>query len=174
MKLKTRCLVTGHDAEGLSTVLSDRQLENGFSRPNRPGVTLTDIWKTYESPASIHETGLREEPFQLLPPRSGTAFRVIEFLPEDQGRLKELDGVAAFKEMGADSAVDINARHPFMHKTNTVDYAIVLKGEIYMLLDKEDHLLHAGDVVIQRGTNHAWSNRGEQPCLMAFVLIDGK
>lgn len=174
MKLKTRCLVTGHDAEGLSTVLSDQEIRDGFSRPNRPGVTLRDIWKTYETPASMDRMGLCEEPFQLLPPRSGTAFRVIEFLPEDRARIKELDGVAAFKEMGADSAVDVNARHPFMHKTKTVDYAIVLKGEIYMLLDKEDHLLHAGDVVIQRGTNHAWSNRSAQPCLMAFVLIDAK
>jgi quercetin dioxygenase-like cupin family protein len=60
-----------------------------------------------------------------------------------------------------------------MHRTDSVDYAIILTGEIYMLLDDEDVLLKAGDVVIQRGTNHAWSNRGTETCIIAFVLVDG-
>jgi len=64
------------------------------------------------------------------------------------------------------------ARHPFMHRTDSVDYAVVLSGEIYMLMDEEDCLLKAGDTVIQQGTNHAWSNRGTEPCLIAFVLVD--
>ena len=67
-----------------------------------------------------------------------------------------------------------NKRHPGFHKTDTIDYAIVLSGEIYALMDEGEALLKAGDVLIQRGTNHAWSNRTEQPCCIAFVLIDAE
>jgi quercetin dioxygenase-like cupin family protein len=84
-----------------------------------------------------------------------------------------LDGRSAFAEMGAADNIVDDARHPFMHRTDSVDYAIILTGEIYMLLDDEDVLLKAGDVVIQRGTNHAWSNRGTETCIIAFVLVDG-
>lgn len=64
------------------------------------------------------------------------------------------------------------ARHPFMHRTDSVDYSVVLTGEIYMMMDEEEYLLKAGDTVIQQGTNHAWSNRGTEPCLIAFMLND--
>jgi quercetin dioxygenase-like cupin family protein len=74
--------------------------------------------------------------------------------------------------MGAAGNTVASARHPHMHRTDTVDYAVVLQGSITMLLDEEDVELSAGDVVIQNGTNHAWANRGEVPCLIAFVLID--
>ena len=67
-----------------------------------------------------------------------------------------------------------NKRHPGFHKTATIDYAIVLSGEIYALMDEGEVLLKAGDVLVQRGTNHAWSNRTEQPCCIAFVLIDAE
>jgi quercetin dioxygenase-like cupin family protein len=105
----------------------------------------------------------------------GSTFRCVEFLPEDPEILKTLDGRAAFGEMGAGSNIVEDARHPFMHRTDSVDYAIVLSGEIWMMLDEEedDLLLKAGDVLIQRGNNHAWSNRGTVPCVIAFVLIDG-
>jgi quercetin dioxygenase-like cupin family protein len=65
-----------------------------------------------------------------------------------------------------------DARHPGMHKTNTLDYAVVLSGEIYAVMDEDEVLLNAGDCLIQRGTNHAWSNRTDQPCRIAFVLVD--
>jgi len=74
--------------------------------------------------------------------------------------------------MGASQAIVENARHPFMHRTNSVDYAVIVKGEINMLLDDTEVPLKAGDVVIQRGTNHAWSNQSKETCLIAFVLID--
>src|SRR5665213_3538584 len=66
-----------------------------------------------------------------------------------------------------------NAKHPWMHRTKSVDYGIVLSGEIYLVLDDQELLMRAGDVCIQRGTNHAWSNRAETNCVMAFILIDG-
>src|SRR5262249_43000220 len=64
--------------------------------------------------------------------------------------------------------------HPLMHRTETIDYAVVLSGEIYCILDDSEVLLKAGDVLIQRGTNHAWSNRSKEPCDILFVLIDGE
>jgi quercetin dioxygenase-like cupin family protein len=77
--------------------------------------------------------------------------------------------------MGADHAMDPDAsRHPGMHKTDTVDYAIVLSGEIWALMDEGETLLKAGDCLVQRGTNHAWSNRSNQPCLVAFILISAQ
>jgi quercetin dioxygenase-like cupin family protein len=77
--------------------------------------------------------------------------------------------------MGADHAMDPDAsRHPGMHKTTTVDYAIVLSGEIWALMDEGETLLKAGDWLVQRGTNHAWSNRSDRPCLVAFILISAR
>ena len=82
---------------------------------------------------------------------------------------------AAFEAMGAGGASTFgkNQRHPFMHRTETVDYAVVLEGEIVMLLDDDEVHLKAGDVLIQRGTNHAWSNRSNKPAKMLYVLVDG-
>jgi len=96
----------------------------------------------------------------------------VQFDPEDPGALARADGTAAFAAMGAAGAVIGSARHPYMHRTDTVDYAVVLQGSIIMLLDNEDVELSAGDVVIQNGTSHAWANRGQVPCLVAFVLVD--
>ena len=74
--------------------------------------------------------------------------------------------------MGIDPATQGYARHANTHRTRTVDYAVVLDGEIDMLLDDDDVHLRAGDVIVQQGTNHAWVNRGDRPCKIAFVLID--
>ena len=78
----------------------------------------------------------------------------------------------AFAEMGASSNIVENARHPFMHRTDSLDYTVILSGEIYMMMDEEEFLLKTGDTVDQQGTNHAWSNRGTEPCLIAFILVD--
>lgn len=169
-----RRVVTGHDRGGKAVVISDAPSKTILQRPNRPGVTLVNMWKTDRMPARIEaEPREVDGPVVLHPPAGGTVFRVIEYLPEDPEVLKTLDGAAAFAEMGAAHNVVEGARHPFMHRTDTVDYAIILSGEITMLLDEEEVQLKAGDVVIQRGTNHAWSNRSGAPCRIAFVLVDG-
>jgi mannose-6-phosphate isomerase-like protein (cupin superfamily) len=113
-----------------------------------------------------------DRPVVLHPPPGGTVFRIIQFDPEDPEALASADGPAAFAAMAGAGAIVAGVRHPYMHRTDTVDYAVVLQGSITMLLDEEDVELTAGDVVIQNGTNHAWANRGQAPCLMAFVLID--
>lgn len=176
MSIKTRRVVTGHDKNGKAICISDGYATNILQKPSRPGVTLTNLWQTDTTPAEYD--GAEETvdgPFILHPPHHGTVFRVIEFEPEDPEVIKTLDGKTAFSEMGASANIVEGARHPFMHRTESVDYAVVLRGEIYMLMDEEedDVLLKAGDTVVQRGTNHAWSNRGTETCLMAFVLVDG-
>ncbi len=169
-----RRVVTGHDENGVAVVESDETATQILQRPNRPGVTLTNFWKTDGTPAEYDgATETCTGPFVLHPPENGSVFRCVEFLPEDPDVLATLDGKSAFAEMGASANIVEDARHPFMHRTDSVDYAVILSGEIYMLLDEDEVHLSAGDVVVQRGTNHAWSNRGTEPCVIAFILIDG-
>ena len=171
-----RRIVTGHDENGKSVVISDSIATQYLERPNRPGVRLTNFWIERGSPAEYDgPTETCTGDFVLHPPPLGSTFRCVEFLPEDPKLLATLDGRSAFAEMGAGDNIVEGSRHPFHHRTNSLDYAIVLTGEIWMVMDseEEDTLLRAGDVVIQRGNNHAWSNRGTEPCIIAFVLIDG-
>lgn len=175
MATPIRRLVTGHDRDGKAICVSDGPAPTVLERSSRPGVALTNLWQSDATPAAIdgpEETV--DGPFVLHPPGNGSVFRIVEFAPEDPETLARLDGRAAFAEMGAADAVIEGARHPFMHCTETVDYAVVLSGEIYLLLDATEYLLKAGDTVVQRGTNHAWSNRGTEACRIAFVLIDGQ
>jgi len=174
MARKIRRIVTGHDASGAAIVVSDSEATNILQRPSRPGVTLTNFWLADGTPAEYDgATETCAGPFVLHPPASGSVFRCVEFEPEDPEVIKTLDGRAAFAEMGAAENIVEGARHPFMHRTNSVDYAVILSGEITMLLDDSEVLVRAGDVVVQRGTNHAWSNRGTETCIIAFILIDG-
>lgn len=171
-----RRVVTGHDAGGKAIIESDTVAAQYLERPNRPGVRLTNFWLSDGTPAEYDgPTETCTGDFILHPPANGSVFRCVEFKPEDPEVLAGLDGRAAFAEMGAAANIVEDARHPFMHRTDSLDYAIVLTGEIWMLMDapEDDVLLKAGDVVIQRGTNHAWSNRGSETCIIAFVLVDG-
>lgn len=169
-----RRVVTGHDSNGTAVVVSDTAADHRLQRPSRPGVTLTNFWISDGTPAEYDgEVETCGGSFVLHPPPDGSVFRCVEFEPEDPESLARLDGKAAFAEMGAADNVVEGARHPFMHRTDSVDYAVILTGEITMLLDEEEVHLTAGDVVVQRGTNHAWSNRGTETCIVAFVLVDG-
>ena len=175
MARQIRRVVTGHDENGVAVVQSDDMATCVLSRPNRPGVTLTNLWMNEKTPAVMdRKDDPVEGPLILHPPKDGAVFRIVQFDPEDPEVLATLDGKAAFAEMGAAANVVEGARHPFMHRTDSLDYAIVLSGEIWMMMDEEedDLLLKAGDVLIQRGNNHAWSNRGTEPCQIAFILID--
>ena len=169
-----RRVVTGHDDKGRAVVVSDAAATQFLRHERRANVTLTNLWQCDGVPAEYD--GPAETcagPLRLLPPPDGCVFRIVEFQPEDPDELANIDGRSAFAAMGAGDHVVEGARHPFMHRTDSVDFAIVLEGEIDMLLDEDEVHLSAGDVVIQRGTNHAWSNRGEARCLIAFVLVDG-
>jgi mannose-6-phosphate isomerase-like protein (cupin superfamily) len=168
-----RRVVTGHDSAGKAVVVSDVDAADIQVGGGREGATLYNLWRTDATPAAINgpdETVV--EQFTLHPPKGGSIFRVVEFPPEDPELLKTIDGKAAFAALGAGDAIVEGARHPFMHRTETIDYAIVLSGSITMLLDDSEVEMKAGDVMVQRGTNHAWSNRGTEPCQVAFVLVD--
>tara|TARA_R110000751_G_scaffold234229_6_gene335628 strand:- start:433 stop:969 length:537 start_codon:yes stop_codon:yes gene_type:complete len=172
---KFRRLVTGHDENGVAKVIRDDIADCILQRPTRPGITLTNLWQIDQSPAQMerHDDPV-EGPLILHPPKNGSVFRIVQFNPEDPDVIANIDGKAAFAAMGAGANVVENGRHPYMHRTDSIDYSIVLSGEMYMMMDEEDVLVKAGDVVIQQGTNHAWSNRGTEPCLMMFVLNDAK
>jgi mannose-6-phosphate isomerase-like protein (cupin superfamily) len=167
-----RRVVTGHDAQGRAVVVMDGPAASVLNRPSRPGVALTNLWATSDTPTTRTDHDPVDRPVVLPPPRGGTVFRIAQFDPEDPQALARADGAAAFADLGAAGNAVASQRHPYMHRTDTVDYAVVLQGSITMLLDDEDVELSAGDVVIQNGTNHAWSNRGPAPCLVAFVLVD--
>lgn len=176
MAREFRRIVTGHDKNGIAIIESDEIAGQFLERPNRPGVRLTNFWLSHSTPAEYDgPTETCTGPFILRPPENGSVFRCVEFMPEDPEVLATLDGPSAFAEMGAGANIVEDARHPFMHRTDSLDYGIVLCGEIWMLMDHEedDVLLKTGDVVVQRGTNHAWSNRGTEPCVIMFILIDG-
>ena len=173
MGRKIRRVVTGHDENGVAKVIMDGAATCILERASRPGVTMTNLWQNERTPAQMerHDDPV-DGPVILHPPKNGAIFRIVQFDPEDPNVLKTLDGAAAFAEMGAGANVVQGARHPFMHRTDTLDYAVILSGEIYMLMDEDEILLKAGDTVVQQGTNHAWSNRGTEPCQVAFILID--
>jgi mannose-6-phosphate isomerase-like protein (cupin superfamily) len=106
------------------------------------------------------------------PPLNGSILRVVDFPPEAAGGTK-VDNATILREMGV-AAGNAPVRHAHMHRTRSVDYAIVLSGAIDMLLDDSQVHLRAGDILVQQGTNHAWVNNGSEVCRIAFVLIDGE
>ncbi len=168
-----RRVVTGHDANGRSIFLSDGPAPSVYVPQGNPNVSLTDLWITAEMPASNagDADSTMAAPFQLLPPQNGTVVRILELPPDaerDYGNTEEY-----FKGMGGDgNLIKGSKRHPGMHCTDTVDYIVILTGEIWALMDDGEVLLRAGDCLIQRGTNHAWSNRSDKPCRFVAVLVD--
>ena len=170
-----RRIVTGHNPAGTSVFLMDGPSPWEFN-VGRGSVTVTELWETREAPAdNSGSSDPMDHKFGILPPKNGSVFRIIEYLPDAQRQAEGYDREAAFRAMGAAHALDRSSpRHPGFHKTDTIDYVIVLEGEIWALMDEGELLMKAGDVLIQRGTNHAWSNRAEKPAYVMFVLIDAK
>jgi hypothetical protein len=171
-----RRLVTGHNVQGKSIFLMDGPAPVVHSR-GTGATTSTEFWVTNGSPADNFgsDDPTVSQPRRLPPPNNGTVFRVVEYPPDSQ-RVAALRAPDSTHDARSEGYVrDLaNARHPGFHKTDSIDYAIVLSGEIYALMDEGEVLLKAGDVLIQRGTSHAWSNRTDEPCCIAFVLIDAK
>jgi mannose-6-phosphate isomerase-like protein (cupin superfamily) len=174
MVWKVRRVVTGHDASGRSVLLRDGYARNVKEMASMPGLALTDLWETDGAPASnAGKADAAARPVRLEPPASGTILRIVEFPPDSAWR-NRADAREAFDSIGAGHAPVKGSSDPMMHRTATVDYIIVLKGEIYAIMDKGETKLKAGDVLIQRGTNHSWSVRGRKPCIIAAVLVSAK
>ncbi len=177
---RIRRVVTGHDKNGKAIVISDGFAPAVKTSPLRPGHTSVDIWKTSAAPVPIgkDEPDPTLGPRQIHPAPQGTVIRISELGPESDAirNLSPEKAREVFRAAGNEAASTFGrgGRHPMMHRTETIDYAVVLEGEITLLLDDTDVQLKAGDVVIQRGTNHAWSNRSGKPCRMLYILIDGR
>jgi mannose-6-phosphate isomerase-like protein (cupin superfamily) len=168
---RVRRVLTGHDAAGRSTFIADGAAPNVKEMTAITGLALTDLWETKGAPASnAGEKDAADRPVHLEPARNGTIFRMVEF-PPDAGRPTHADSREGFKAIGAGHVKDAGHSDPMMHKTATVDYAVVVRGEIYAVMEKGEALLKAGDVLVQRGTNHSWSVRGKEPALVAFILV---
>jgi hypothetical protein len=184
-----RRVVTGHDANGKAVIISDGPTPHVKTSPHRPGVVINNLWTTDAMPVDTHRTtDPVTDAMKLEPVANGMNFRIVEFPPEADyiDKISSDDAQKAFGAMGASHALEGalegapdgaacsgKPRHPFMHKTATLDYAIVLTGEVYLMLDDEETLMKAGDVCIQQATNHVWSNRSNEVCRIAFILIDG-
>lgn len=172
MPFTTNRYVTGHNKDGKSIVLFADRAKNVTGAPSWPGLFVTELWVTGEMPidnAHSHDTSLR--PMQHDPVPNGTIFRLVEIPPESQTTFNP-EGI--FSELGSEnrpSAAD-SARHPTMHKTNSVDYLVVMSGAMTMLMEEGEAELKTGDCIVQRGTNHAWVNKGSVPCVIAAILVD--
>jgi len=167
------------DENDRSKCIADGPSPDVRTDPARPGFASTRIWVTDRMPARMK--GVRESldmPHSIEPPPGGSVCRVVSFPPDAsyQGKVGAKEVQAYFAAMGSPGASTYSpkAPHPYMQKTRTLDFCLVLEGEITLVLDTEEVLLKAGDTVVQRGTNHAWSNRSSKPCVIAFSSHDAK
>jgi mannose-6-phosphate isomerase-like protein (cupin superfamily) len=173
-----RRIVCIDNAQGKSEAIADGPSPDVRTDPARPGFASTRIWVTEATPA--HMKNLRETlhlPHTLEPPPRGSVCRIVTFPPDAAfaGRVGAREVEAYFRAMGSPQASTYSPRapNPYMQKTRTLDFCLVLEGEITLVLDTEEVHLAAGDTVIQRGTNHAWSNRSNAPCVIAMSSHDG-
>jgi mannose-6-phosphate isomerase-like protein (cupin superfamily) len=174
-----RRVVTGHDRDGKAIVLSDGLVERVYTNPLRPGHRSSDIWETRGMPVSVS----REEPDPVAVVESflsplGVKIRISELEPEPES-VRNIDPKVAaewYRDSGHSSSSTFGkgGRHPLMHRTETIDYAVVLEGQMTLVMDDREIVLNTGDVVVQRGTNHAWSNRSSTRVRMLYILIDGR
>jgi mannose-6-phosphate isomerase-like protein (cupin superfamily) len=175
MGQKIRRIVTGHDASGKSNILINDLAPNATEIKGWPGLWVTELWTSNEMP--VNNNGTEDQgarPMRHDPTPSGTIFRVVEFPPES--KTQGIDAKAAFEHLGSHTKPrdEDSAKHPSMHKTRSIDYLVVIAGEMWMVMEDGEVLLRAGDCIVQRGTNHAWVNKSDRPCLLAAILIDAQ
>lgn len=174
MSIRQRRVVTGHNEDGMSTILFDDMGTNVTHIPSWEGLYVTELWVTSEMPVDNNggeDRALR--PMKHDPDPSGTIFRLVEIPPESKTKF---NAKGIFTELGSSNKPTEadSERHPTMHKTNSVDYLVVISGEMIMEMEEGSTVLRQGDCIVQRGTNHAWVNRSSEPCLIAAVLVDAK
>jgi mannose-6-phosphate isomerase-like protein (cupin superfamily) len=165
-----RRVITGHDAAGKSVILFDDHVGQG----DRPAV---DVWGNHETPANIRSSDDIAAPgFAFNPPPGGAVFRYAEIAPDSA--VAHLDGDTLRQSLrdtltsmgGPDTVVD-QTRHWGMHRTRSVDYIVLLSGKVTLIMDEGEVDLEPRDVVVQRGTNHAWANRGSEPATLMAVMV---
>jgi len=170
-----RRVVTANDAQGRSYLAEDGPSPAIRFVPERPGYRITNLWRTDAAPANIGSPDTIHLHQGVAPPPLGTVLRILD-IPAEPADPQELQDAlnATFSRMYDDAHRNVQpGEHPGMHRTDSVDYALMLEGELIAIMDKEETVLRAGDVLIQRGTNHAWANRSGKPARIAFVLVAG-
>ena len=156
-----RRIITGHDENGTAIFVEDQICPHRFAIGGCENFVTAEIWRQNESPADNdgEYVDTTDCPFNINPDPNGNVFRIMQFPPDGELGMKE------------DS---ITPEPPMMHRTASLDYAVVLEGEVYAVIDGGEKLMKKGDILIQRGTIHAWSNRSDKPCTILFVLSAAK
>jgi len=170
---EVRRVVTKLDSSGKAVVMFDGSVQlKSFRSPNPAG----EMWVTDKSLPDFNWSADRAlTKVGLVPPKNGTIFRIVDFVPLSPEMEKKMDINLMMKVVGDHApAKGLPPRHPMMHRTRSLDYAIIMSGEIDMPLDEGEVHLKAGDVVVQQATNHAWVNRSGKPCRIAFILMDSQ
>ena len=166
-----RRVVTGLDDKNHAVVLFDSAMP---LKAIAPGIIATNFWITDSYPPSLMKDDPAGRPIGTAPPDNGTKFRVVEFAPLDAAAEAKLPPEMIAKGITNAPGRGIPVKHPLMHRTRSLDYAVILAGEIDMMLDDTSVHLKPGDVIVQQATNHAWVNHGKEPCRILFVLMDSK
>ena len=172
--IQQRRVVTGHNEAGESIISFDDMGTNVTHIPSWEGLYVTELWVTSEMP--IDNNGQEDRalrPMKHDPDPSGTIFRLVEIPPESK---TVFNAAGIFAELGSSnkpSEAD-RQRHPTMHKTKSLDYLVVISGEMIMEMESGSTVLRQGDCIVQRGTNHAWVNKTDAPCLIAAILVDAR
>jgi len=171
-----RRIVTGHDEQGRSIISSDGPPPSVFEIQSVPGLVFNEVWRTSDSPVPIDNgPDPTSVPLRLSPTPRGSVIRVLDIPPGDVHENDSAAAAASFAEIGASDALSkSHSTHAHMHRTETVDYGILISGEIWLVVDGDETRLEPGDICIQRGTSHAWSNRSDKPARLVFVLLDGQ
>lgn len=171
-------VVTGHDVDGKAVISINGPLPTIVEFEAVPGMIFHEVWETANTPAQV-DNGPDPTISAMMhqAPKNGTRIRFVDMPPDEtylsdaEERMKHL-----FEEVNhpAGLTVKTDSPHPMMHRTESIDYGIIIEGEMTLVLDDTEVQLHAGSVVIQRGTNHAWANRSGKVCRMLFIQIDGQ
>jgi mannose-6-phosphate isomerase-like protein (cupin superfamily) len=173
--MKIRRIVTGHDEQGNSVFVSDDYAPRAQSFASIPGQAMAQLWTTPANPVlRAQERDPTLDYASLIPPQGGTSIAVFDF-PPDTVMQNLVDGIKAFEELSAALPGLIETfepENPGMHTTATIDYGIILEGEMWLELDNgQSRLVKAGEIVIQNGTRHAWRNKSERIARALFVMI---
>jgi len=170
-----RRVITGHDKNGKSIVVLDGPPARSIGEDVGG---LFELWNTDGNTINTQDNIDRaDDEIILSPPSNGSKFRYFQINPTPEGIpmdiMQDIAADAFDKICAAHHRID-TTKHPAMHKTETIDYIILLKGDVTLILDQEEVDIKPFDVVVQRGTNHAWVNNGSDPALLIAVLIDSE
>ncbi|MFM9969587.1 MAG: cupin domain-containing protein [Burkholderiales bacterium] len=174
-----RRVITGFDASGQSIFESD-SLAEAHVNPLRPAMRSYNAWGTSAIPCPMREADQSGTARGIMPPKNGSVLHIVDYPPEPADPIERKKYLEEMRERvkKVERAPEPGVRrypdgpHPGMHETDTIDYAIVMSGEIWAIMDKGETLLKTGDILMQRGTSHGWSNRSNEYCRVAFVLVE--